>query len=81
MNINTIKCFLATAWGKWISLLGLFLAQGLIAGLIVFWKGLSLTNLTDLVPWGLWIAIDLSSIALAGGAFFLCAGVYLVGLK
>jgi Ni/Fe-hydrogenase subunit HybB-like protein len=81
MNTTTIKAFLATPWGKWISILGLFLAQGLIAGVLVLWKGLSLTNLTDLVPWGLWIAIDLSSIALAGGAFFLCAGVYLVGLK
>jgi Ni/Fe-hydrogenase subunit HybB-like protein len=81
MNTTTIKSFLATLWGKWISILGLLLAQGLIAGLIVFWKGLSVTNLTDLVPWGLWITIDLSSIALAGGAFFLCAGVYLVGLK
>jgi Ni/Fe-hydrogenase subunit HybB-like protein len=29
----------------------------------------------------LWITIDLTSIALAGGAFFLCAGVYLLGLK
>ena len=47
----------------------------------VFWKGLSVTNLTDLVPWGLWITIDLSSIAIACGAFCLCAGVYLLGLK
>ncbi|NIV33885.1 MAG: hypothetical protein GWN58_31880, partial [Anaerolineae bacterium] len=40
-----------------------------------------LTNLTDLVPWGLWITIDLSSIALSAGAFSLCAAVYLLGLK
>jgi Ni/Fe-hydrogenase subunit HybB-like protein len=33
------------------------------------------------VPWGLWITIDLSSIALGAGAFSLCAGVYLFGLK
>ena len=39
------------------------------------------TNLTDLVPWGLWITIDLSSIAVSAGAFSLCAGVYLFGLK
>jgi len=31
----------------------------------------SLEHLTDLVPWGLWITIDLSSIALAAGAFSL----------
>jgi Ni/Fe-hydrogenase subunit HybB-like protein len=54
---------------------------GLIAGLIVFWRGLVVTNLTDLVPWGLWITIDLSSIAVSAGAFTLCAAVYLLGLK
>jgi Ni/Fe-hydrogenase subunit HybB-like protein len=51
------------------------------AGILVLWKGLSITNLTDLVPWGLWITIDLSAIALSAGAFSLCAGVYLFGLK
>src|SRR5512133_3350898 len=78
---KTIKNFFTSAWGLWLSFLSIFLALGLGAGLYVFWKGLSVTNLTDLVPWGLWISIDLSSIAMAGGAFFLCAGVYLVGLK
>jgi Ni/Fe-hydrogenase subunit HybB-like protein len=81
MKIASIKSFFKSAWGKWVTLLGFFLATGLGAGLLVFWKGLSVTHLTDLVPWGLWITIDLSSIAMAGGAFFLCAGVYLVGLK
>ncbi len=81
MKITRIKSFLASAWGKWLSFLSLFLAAGLVAGLLVFWKGLSLTHLSDLVPWGLWITIDLSAIAIAGGAFFLCAGVYLFGLK
>lgn len=81
MKITRIKSFFASTWGKWLSFLSLFLATGLVAGLLVFWKGLSLTHLSDLVPWGLWITIDLSSIAIAGGAFFLCAGVYLFGLK
>ena len=62
-------------------MLGFILLSGLVAGILVFWKGLGITNLTDLVPWGLWITIDLSSIALAAGAFSLCAGVYLFGLK
>jgi Ni/Fe-hydrogenase subunit HybB-like protein len=79
--MKTVKSFFTTAWGLWLTFLGLFLVVGLGAGLYVFWKGLSVTNLTDLVPWGLWITIDLSSIAMAGGAFFLCAGVYLLGLK
>lgn len=78
---SRIKSFFTSAWGMWLSVLSLFLAMGFGAGLIVFSKGLSVTHLSDLVPWGLWITIDLSSIALAGGAFFLCAGVYLLGLK
>ena len=70
-----------TPWTAWLAFLGIILLGGLVAGLLVFWKGLSITNLTDLVPWGLWITIDLSSIALGAGAFSLCAGVYLFGLK
>jgi Ni/Fe-hydrogenase subunit HybB-like protein len=65
----------------WLAGLTVVMGVGLIAGLIVFAKGLVVTNLTDLVPWGLWITIDLSSIALSAGAFTLCAAVYLIGLK
>src|SRR5688572_3939696 len=72
---------LITPWTAWLGFLSLFLLGGLVAGILVFWKGLGITNLTDLVPWGLWITIDLSSIALGAGAFSLCAGVYLFGLK
>jgi menaquinone reductase, integral membrane subunit len=52
-----------------------------VAGYQVFDKGLVVTNLTDLVPWGLWITIDLSAIAMSAGAFLLCAAVYLLGMK
>jgi len=70
-----------TPWITWLAFMGIILLGGLVAGILVFWKGLGITNLTDLVPWGLWITIDLSSIALGAGAFSLCAGVYLFGLK
>jgi len=73
--------FVVTPWILWLGLMGLILLGGLVAGILVFSKGLGITNLTDLVPWGLWITIDLSSIALGAGAFSLCAGVYLFGLK
>ncbi len=73
--------FKISPWALWLAFLGLLLLSALIAGLLVFWNGLWITNLTDLVPWGLWITIDLSSIALSAGAFSLCAGVYLIGLK
>lgn len=65
----------------WVLVLLLFIVAGLAASAIVFARGLVVTNLTDLVPWGLWITIDLSAIALSAGAFSLCAAVYLLGLK
>jgi len=81
--IEKLRSFLPkpSIWLAWLAFLGLFLVAGVTGGVIVLTKGLSITNLTDLVPWGLWITIDLSSIALAGGAFSLCAAVYLIGLK
>jgi Ni/Fe-hydrogenase subunit HybB-like protein len=65
----------------WIGFLLLILGAGVAAYGIVLVKGLGVTNLTDVVPWGLWITIDLSAIALSAGAFTLCAVVYLLGLK
>lgn len=70
-----------TSWTAWVGFLALVLISALAGGILIFWKGLGLTNLTDLVPWGLWITIDLSSIALSAGAFTLCAAVYLLGMK
>ncbi len=77
----TIKRFTLQPVHLWIAFLLLLLAIGSVAYGIVLIKGLSVTNLSDLVPWGLWITIDLSAIALSAGAFMLCATVYLLGLK
>ena len=79
--LKTIRENIFTPWGLWLVFLGTLLSIALVAGLSVFWFGLSITNLTDLVPWGMWITIDLSSIAVSAGAFSLCVGVYLFGLK
>ena len=68
-------------WMVWLAILSAMLLAALYAGIQVFINGLWITNLTDLVPWGLWITLDLSSIALSAGAFSLCAAVYLIGLK
>lgn len=65
----------------WLVLLGALLLAGVAGGAVVFARGLVVTNLTDLVPWGLWITLDLSSIAVAAGAFSLTAAVYLLGLQ
>jgi len=81
MSKNLRAKLVITPWLIWLGIMGVILFAGLVAGIFVFWKGLVITNLTDLVPWGLWITIDLSSIALSAGAFSLCAGVYLFGLK
>jgi molybdopterin-containing oxidoreductase family membrane subunit len=67
--------------GLWFLFLGLCLVIGLASAVVVFWNGLVVTNMSDKVPWGLWITIDLSSIALGAGAFTLSAMVYLFGVK
>jgi len=65
----------------WLILLLVFLASGVGAAFIIFTRGLIVTNLSDMVPWGLWITIDLSAVALGAGAFLLSAAVYLLGIK
>jgi molybdopterin-containing oxidoreductase family membrane subunit len=65
----------------WLGILGIGLAIGLYSAIQVFIHGLILTNMSDSVPWGLWITIDLSSIALGAGAFTLSAIVYIFGIK
>lgn len=51
--------------------------------IIRFWKGLgSVTNLTQEVPWGLWIGFDVvTGVAFAGGAYVLTFMVYILNMK
>ena len=58
-------------------------AIGVAAALYRFAVGLGAsTNLTDNVPWGLWVAVDvLSGVALAAGGFGLTAAVYIFNMK
>lgn len=51
----------------WYLFLLALLAIGAVSGAQVLLKGLRVTNLTDELPWGLWIVVDLSSIALGAG--------------
>ena len=69
------------AFKLWIGMLVLALVIGVVSAAQVIANGLGITNLTDELPWGLWITLDLSSIALGAGAFTLSAAVYLFGLK
>lgn len=63
-----------------ISLFGL-LVIGAVGIYQTLWNGLEVTNLSDRVPWGLWITHDLSAIALGAGAFTFSAIVYLFRIK
>src|SRR5512136_1441182 len=80
-DMKALKTLKFTPWLAWLGSLAILIAAGVVAGILVFVNGLAITNLTDLVPWGLWITIDLTSIAISAGAFSLCAMVYLLGLK
>ena len=65
----------------WLGFLGVLLLIGVYSAITVFINGLYITNMSDSVPWGLWITIDLSAIALGAGAFTLSAIVYIFGIK
>lgn len=65
----------------WIFALTIVFGVGIAAGAYVLQNGLAVTNLSDELPWGLWITVDLSAIALGAGAFTLSAAVYVFGFK
>ena len=65
----------------WIALLIVGLAAGAVGAYQVLTYGLVVTGLSDQVPWGLWIAVDISSIALGGGAFVLGIIVYILKIE
>ena len=77
---QTTQKFRPTTFQAWLAALSILVGIGVAGMIFVLVNGLSTTNLTDLVPWGIWITIDLSSIALSAGAFLFCAAVYLIGM-
>lgn len=68
---------LITPYRLWVAGLLVLIAAGLWGAFQTLRTGLAVTNLTDQVPWGLWITLDLSAIALGAGAFTFSAVVYL----
>lgn len=56
---------------------------GIVLIVIRFWKGIgAVTNLTQEVPWGLWIGFDVvTGVAFAGGAYVLTFMVYILNMK
>jgi Ni/Fe-hydrogenase subunit HybB-like protein len=65
----------------WIALLLGGILFGLVGAYQVFTYGLQVTGLSNQVPWGLWIIIDLSAIALGGSAFVFGVIVFLLRIK
>ncbi|MDR2851427.1 MAG: polysulfide reductase NrfD [Desulfovibrio sp.] len=59
------------------------LAVGLIITVIRFTQGIgSVTNLSDVQPWGMWIGFDLlCGVCLAAGGYFTTVGCYVMGMK
>ena len=72
--------------GKWLTPFNIISIPIMLIGLglivIRFWKGLgSVTNLTQEVPWGLWIGFDVvTGVAFAGGAYVLTFMVYILNM-
>ena len=73
--------------GKWLTPFNIISLPIMLLGLILivirFWKGLgSITNLTQEVPWGLWIGFDVvTGVAFAGGAYVLTFMVYIMNMQ
>ncbi|HJX33775.1 MAG TPA: menaquinone reductase integral membrane subunit QrcD [Desulfatiglandales bacterium] len=61
----------------WLALL----AWGVISGLLCFVLGLNQTNMSNIFAFAMWIAFDLSIIALGAGAFFTGFLTYITGRK
>src|SRR5512133_685846 len=73
--------------GKWITPFNVISIPIMILGLVLivirFWKGIgSITNLTQDVPWGLWIGFDVvTGVAFAGGAYVITFMVYILNIQ
>ena len=65
----------------WLAILGVGIVFGLVGAYQVFTYGLQVTGLSNQVPWGLWITIDLTAIALGGSAFVFGVIVFLLRSK
>ncbi len=64
----------------WSLFLLFLIAGGGVGAYQVYSKGLIVTGMHDLVPWGLWITLDLSAIGLGAGAFLTAAAIHLLRL-
>jgi Ni/Fe-hydrogenase subunit HybB-like protein len=78
MNVHAVPMN-QKLWTRWFTLGVVIIAVGLIVSVYRFIFGIgAVTNLSDGVPWGLWIVFDVvCGIALAAGGFTMAAAVYI----
>lgn len=73
--------------GKWLTPFNLISIPIILLGIFLivirFWKGIgSITNLSQEIPWGLWIGFDVvTGVAFAGGAYVITFMVYILNMK
>lgn len=73
--------------GKWFTPFNIIsipiILLGLVLIIIRFWKGIgAITNLTQEIPWGLWIGFDVvTGVAFAGGAYVITFMVYILNMR
>jgi Ni/Fe-hydrogenase subunit HybB-like protein len=73
--------------GKWLTPFNIISIPIMLLGLalivIRFWKGIgSITNLTQEIPWGIWIGFDVvTGVAFAGGAYVITFMVYILNMR
>jgi Ni/Fe-hydrogenase subunit HybB-like protein len=73
--------------GEWFTVFNIISIPIILLGIVLivirFWKGIgSITNLTQEIPWGLWIGFDVvTGVAFAGGAYVLTFMVYILDMK
>ncbi len=75
------RSFGTTTFYLWVATLVVMIGVGVTGMVQTLTQGLQVTNLSDRVPWGLWITHDLSAIGLGAGAFTLSAVIYLFRIK
>ncbi|MBI4317582.1 MAG: polysulfide reductase NrfD [Chloroflexi bacterium] len=64
----------------WVALLTVF-AVGLVALYYRLTEGLAVTALSNLIGWGLWVALYIYFIGLSAGSFLLSTLIYVFGIK
>jgi Ni/Fe-hydrogenase subunit HybB-like protein len=72
--------------GKWLTPFNIITIPIILLGIVLigirFWKGIgAITNLSQDVPWGLWIGFDVvTGVAFAGGAYVITFMVYILNM-